>query len=212
MRTFVRSLLAATCFTVAAGHAFADDLSLDPAGNMEIRLRGVAVLPSPSANIVVAGSSIGGKTKVSDSAIPEVDFTYYFTPNIAVEAIAAVTQHSASNSVAGRVGSVWLLPPTVTAQYHFDRIGIIQPYVGAGINYTIFYDARSALPNISFANNFGWALQGGADLPIGDKGYFLNLDVKKLFLNTTIKAAGGSVHASATLDPWLVGAGVGIRF
>jgi len=212
MRTFIYSLSIATCLAVLSGNALADDLVLDPAGNMEVRLRAVGVLPSPSANIVVSGTSIGGKTQVTDSMIPEADFTYFFTPNIAVEAIAAVTQHSVTNSVAGRVGSVWLLPPTVTLQYHFDAMGPVRPYVGAGMNYTVFYDARSALPNISFANNLGWALQAGADIPIGDKGYFLNLDVKKLFLATTIKAGGGAVRASATLDPWLVGTGIGIRF
>jgi len=210
MRTFIHSLSIAACLAVLGGNAFAD--APDPAGNMEVRLRAVGVLPSPSANIIISGTSIGGKTQVTDSVIPEADFTYFFTPNIAVEAIAAVTQHSVSNSVAGRVGSVWLLPPTVTLQYHFDAMGSVRPYVGAGVNYTVFYDARSALPNISFANNLGWALQAGADIPIGDKGYFFNLDVKKLFLATTIKAAGGAVRASATLDPWLVGTGIGIRF
>ena len=212
MHKLIPSLLLTTCVAAASGQALADDLTLDSNGDMEVRLRAVGVLPSPSANITVAGSSIGGTTHVTDSAIPEADFTYFFTPNIAVEAIAGVTKHSVSNSVVGPVASVWLLPPTVTAQYHFNSTGPIQPYVGAGINYTVFYDARSALPNISFANNFGWALQGGADIPIGRAGYFLNIDVKKLFLSTTIKAESGAVRASATLDPWLIGTGIGIRF
>jgi outer membrane protein len=200
-------------FLGATGHqALAANPSGDPAGSVQVRLRGVAVLPSPSANIVISGASIGGKTQVSDSFVPEADITYFITSNIAVEAIAAVTQHSVSNSVAGRVASVWLLPPTVTAQYHFDPNGPVRPYIGAGINYTVFFDARSALPNLSFANNVGWALQGGVDVPLGEGPYFLNLDVKKLFLSTTIKAAGGAVHASADLNPWLVGAGVGFRF
>jgi len=212
MRAILKLSIAALLLGCTAIPAVADDSVSDPTGHFQIRLRGVGVLPDPSANIVISGSSIGGKTNVTDSMVPEADLTYFLTPNIAIEAIAAVTKHSVSNSVAGPVASVWLLPPTVTAQYHFDPNGPIRPYIGAGINYTVFYDAHSALPNISFANNFGWALQAGVDIPVGNGPYFLNLDVKKLFLSTTIKAASGAVRASANLDPWLVGAGVGIRF
>ncbi len=213
MHVLIKSAFLAGLALCSFGNAsWADEVNADPAGHFQLRLRGVGVLPSPSANIAINGTGIGGTTKVTDSAVPEADLTYFLTSHIAVEAIAAVTKHSVSNSVAGPVGSVWLLPPTVTAQYHFDPNGAIRPYVGAGINYTVFFDARSALPNISFANNVGWALQAGVDIPVGNGPYFLNLDVKKLFLGTTIKAAGGAVRASATLDPWLVGVGVGIRW
>jgi outer membrane protein len=196
----------------AAAQTSAAPADGDLAGHFQVRLRGVAVLPDPSATITISGSTIGGTTKVTDSFVPEADLTYFVTDNISVEAIAAVTKHTVSNSVAGRVASVWLLPPTVTAQYNFDPRGAIRPYIGAGVNYTLFYDPSSALPNIKFRNEFGWALQAGADVPLGGGPYFLNFDVKKLFLHTTILASGGAVHASAILDPWLVGAGVGIRF
>ena len=198
-----------------AGTAFAAGAQTDPpgvAGTFQVRLRGIAVVPDPSATITISGKAIGGTTSVTDSVIPEADLTYFLTDNIGVEAIAGVTRHTVSNSVAGRVSSVSLLPPTVTAQYHFDPNGAIRPYVGAGINYTFFYNPSSALPNIGFKNSFGWALQAGADVPVGDGPYFLNVDVKKLFLNTSIKAAGGTVQAKASLDPWLLGMGMGMRF
>jgi outer membrane protein len=182
------------------------------ADHFQVRLRGAAVVPDPSATIAIAGANIGGVTKVSDSFVPEADLTYFITDNIAVEAIAAVTKHTVRNSVAGTVASVWLLPPTITAQYHFDPEGPIRPYVGAGINYTFFYDPHSALPNIGFKNSFGWALQAGADVPVGDGPYFLNVDVKKVFIGTHVRAAGGAVQASARLNPWIIGAGVGLRF
>lgn len=195
----------------AVAPAMADDLP-SVAGHFQARLRAVGVLPDPSANITVSGASIGGKTSISDSAIPEADLTYFITDNIGVEAIAGVTKHTVSNSAAGRVGSVSLLPPTVTLQYHFDPTGPIRPYVGAGINYTFFYKVDNGLPNLDFKNNFGWALQAGADVPVGDGPFFLNVDVKKIFLHTTITAAAGAVRAGANLDPWLVGTGIGIRF
>ena len=192
--------------------AAADDLETGPAGHFQARLRLAGVIPDPSATIAISGANIGGPTKVTDSFIPEADLTYFITDNIGVEAIAAITKHTVSNSVAGRVASVWLLPPTITAQYHFDPAGAFQPYVGAGINYTFFYDAKSTLPNIQFKNSFGWALQAGIDVPVGEGRYFLNFDVKKLFLNTSVRAGGGTVRASASLDPWIIGTGIGIRF
>lgn len=181
------------------------------AGHYQIRLRGLGVLPDPKASILIGGTSIGGTTDISNSFVPEIDGTYFFTDHIGVEVIAATTKHTVSNTVAGRVSSVWLLPPTVTAQWHFDPTGPLRPYVGAGINYTFFYSPNSALPNIRFKDNVGWALQAGADLPIGDGDMFLNFDVKKLFLATTI-TAGGGVNAHARLDPWIVGTGIGMRF
>ena len=89
---------------------------------------------------------------------------------------------------------------------------MFRPYVGAGINYTIFYSPRSPLPDVSYENNFGWALQAGVDVPMGDGPYFLNFDVKKIFLTTEMKADGGIIQAHAALNPWLIGAGVGVRF
>ena len=207
-----KSAIASLLMLSAVAPAMAEDVSTGPAGHFQVRLRGVGVLPDPSAKITVSGTAIGGKTDITKSFIPEADLTYFITDNIAVEAIAAVTKHTVTNSVAGRVGSVSLLPPTVTLQYHFDPNGPIRPYVGAGLNYTMFYKVSNGLPNLDFKNNFGFALQAGADVPLGGGPYFLNVDVKKIFLQTDITAAAGAVRASANLDPWLVGAGIGIRF
>ncbi|MEI9994271.1 MAG: OmpW family outer membrane protein [Rhizomicrobium sp.] len=208
---FAGALLACVA---GAAPALADDAAdTGVAGHFQVRLRGLVVAPDASAKVTVAGSPIGGKTDVTDSFIPEVDGTYFLTDHIGLELIAGTTKHAVHHSVAGDVGSVWLLPPTLTVQYHFDPTGAIRPYLGAGVNYTFFYDAHSAAyPPISFSNNFGWALQAGVDVPIGDSPYFFNIDAKKLFLSTTMKAAGGTIRASADLDPWIVGAGVGIRF
>lgn len=206
------ALIAALFWTGAVFAADAQTESSGVAGTFQVRLRGVAVVPDPSATIIISGKNIGGTTKVSDSVIPEADLTYFLTDNVGLEVIAGVTKHTVSNSVAGRVSSVWLLPPTVTAQYHFNPNGAIRPYVGAGVNYTFFYDHNSALPGITFKNNLGFALQAGADIPVGDGPYFLNVDAKKLFLKTSIQASAGAVQAKASLDPWLLGVGVGMRF
>lgn len=208
-------ILALAILTASGAAAFAEDapaVSLGTAGHFQARLRGAAVVPDASATITIGGANIGGTTSASNSFVPEADLTYFITDNISVEAIAAITKHTVRNSVAGTVANVWLLPPTITAQYQFDPTGPIRPYVGAGINYTVFYDAKSALPNIGFKNSFGWAFQAGADVPVGDGPYFLNVDVKKVFMGTHVRASGGAVQASARLNPWIIGAGVGLRF
>lgn len=195
----------------ASAYAQTPEAATGTAGSFQVRLRAVTVAPEPSATITVNGTNIGGTTSVSTSVIPEADFSYFLTDNIAVEVIAGVTRHTVSNSVAGRVSAVSLLPPTITAQYHFSPQGDVRPYVGAGLNYTFFYDANSALAGMKFSHNVGFALQAGVDVPVRDN-YFLNLDVKKLFLNTSATAAGGTVRAKASLDPWLIGVGFGVRF
>jgi len=207
----IRVLAAAALLFGGAAQA-QEAVSLGTAGHFQARLRAAVVVPDPSATITISGANIGGTTSVSDSVIPEADLTYFITDHIGVEVIAGITKHTVRNSVAGTVSNVWLLPPTITAQYHFDPTGPFRPYVGAGINYTFFYDPKSALPNIGFKNGFGWALQAGADVPIGDGPYFLNVDLKKIFLGTHIRASGGAVQASARLNPLIIGTGIGMRF
>ena len=99
-----------------AGLLFTVSLS---AQNWQVRLRGVAVQPSEKAEV----STIGGDVNISNSFIPELDFTYFFNKNVAAELILGTAKHDvkAINTVAGDIdlGSAWLLPPTLTAQYHF---------------------------------------------------------------------------------------------
>ena len=189
------------------------------AGSVEdpwlIRVRAIDVVPDESATI----KAIGGDAKISNQIVPELDISYFFSENIAAELILATTPHdvTATGTALGNVdlGDVWLLPPTLTLQYHFSPRATIRPYIGAGINYTIFYNEDpGAVVDVDYDNSVGWALQAGADIPVGDT-YFLNFDVKKVFLGTdvTVNAgAAGSVGADVDIDPWIFGVGVGRRF
>lgn len=227
----IRTLVAALLLTaVGVPAAFAQDTgaSAPPAqddgvaGHFQFRLRALGVLPEGNGNVTANGVGIGGTTKVTDSVIPEIDGTYFITDHIGVELIAATTKHSVhrDDSAFGNVdvGSVWLLPPTLTVQYHFDPNGTIRPYVGGGVNYTYFYSPEHTglLNDVKYQSNWGGALQAGVDIPVTGP-FFVNFDVKKIFLNADIKAIvpalhGANIHASDALDPWIVGTGVGIRF
>jgi outer membrane protein len=179
------------------------------AGDFMVRLRAIGMLPDESAS-----TSIGGDVNVSNDWVPEIDFTYFVTDNIALELIAATTKHDVSHTAGIDLGEVNLLPPTLTLQYHFMPKERLSPYIGAGLNYTFFYDEDApggAVTSINYDNNIGYALQAGVDYAVADN-WYLNLDVKKIFLSTDVSINGGAITADVDLDPWVVGFGVGYRF
>lgn len=176
-----------------------------------IRSRAVYV----KADVKSTVSTIGGNVHAGSDQVPELDFTRFFTPNIAAELILATTKHDIDlkGSSAGNIGlgSVKLLPPTLTIQYHTNPNGKIRPYAGAGLNYTFFYDTKTGGVNtIRYKDTFGYALQGGFDYMINDR-FGLNFDIKKIFLKTDVKV-DGAIKADVRLDPWLIGAGISYRF
>lgn len=192
-------------------------------GDWLVRVRAVAVIPDEDLSLdQVAGADID----ISDTVIPELDITYFFTPNIAAELILGTTPHDlrGRGSIDGaNLGDVWLLPPTLTLQYHVTQLGDwtgveglskLKPYFGAGVNYTIFYGGDDGqFEDVDLDNSFGWALQAGMDYEVSE-GVFLNVDVKKVFLESdvTVDTGAGDLTGTATIDPWLIGVGVGYRF
>jgi outer membrane protein len=182
-----------------------------------IRGRALVVMPQEKASLNAGGAPIvGGDVEISTSVVPELDITYFFTRNIAVELILGVTPHNVkgAGALAGaRIGSAWLLPPTLTLQYHFDPIGAFKPYIGAGVNYTVFFNekAKGGFTSFNLENSFGLALQAGVDVML-TKNWGINFDVKKIFLEPKVKVNGGAVAGKVKIDPWIFGTGVTYRF
>ncbi len=183
----------------------------------QVRARFISVIPSESATI----EAIGGDVSISTAYVPELDFTYFFTKNWAAELILATTNHDveAINTAAGNIdlGDVWLLPPTITVQYHYP-MGDFKPYVGAGLNYTIFYGADEGpiANDVDYDNSIGFAFQAGFVYALNDT-WFLNLDVKKILLQTdaTVNATtalGATVGADVDINPLIIGFGIGMKF
>lgn len=176
----------------------------------QIRARALGVLPQEDSDV-----SIGGKAHVGNAITPELDLTYFITPNIGIEAIAGTAQHSLTYTGGADLGSTWILPPTVTLQYHFTPDNMFSPYLGAGLNYSTFYgeETGEGFDDLDVEGGFGVALQAGADIWINEN-WGLNLDVKKIFLDADVKINAGAtpVKADVELDPWLIGAGVSYRF
>lgn len=210
--------LAAAVSLGATGAAMAQsqEFKTKEAGQWNIRLRGIGVIPESNGSINTQSGASTGLTvgSVSSSFVPEVDFSYFATPNIAFELIAATTKANVKTNNGIDVGSTWILPPTLTAQYHPLPKEQFSPYLGVGVNYTWFYSTSSgsnpAVQNLSFKNNFGWALQAGIDVAVSGP-WSVNLDVKKLFLST-VATTNVLKTTDVNLDPWIIGIGVGYRF
>ncbi|RKE95113.1 OmpW/AlkL family protein [Ichthyenterobacterium magnum] len=171
----------------------------------QARFRIVSVIPSPGDDIV------GADVDISTAYVPEFDLTYFFNKNLAAELILATTKHDVEIENGADLGHVWLLPPTLNLQYHFYA-NEFKPYVGAGINYTIFYGVDSGDVNdIDYDSSVGFSLQAGVDYNLNDK-WFLNLDIKKILLKTDVTVNNASTSSEVEINPLLVGVGVGLKF
>ncbi|WP_417456473.1 OmpW/AlkL family protein [Kordiimonas sp.] len=207
----ISSVLKAFTCALALQAAAGPAMAADGESPWLVRLRLIDVAPQESSTV-----SIGGEAEVNSSVVPELDITYFWSKNVATELILATTKHdvSAKGTALGNLslGDTWVLPPTLLMQYHFNPEGGVKPYVGAGVNYTFFYNADPGdVASIDYENGFGVALQAGVDFRIKDNWYF-NVDAKKLWLNTDVSINGGGVTADVDLDPWVLGVGFGYRF
>jgi outer membrane protein len=228
------SLVAAALLGGIASQASAADVSAKPIYKAApvaeafnpwmIRVRALGVLTRDSGSVdQVPGSGLA----TSDTVVPELDITYFFNRNWAAELILGVTKHSVTGTgVAAtnglEVGKAWLLPPTLTFQYHFTDFGAFKPYVGAGVNYTMFFSQSAGnvangagviVTRSHLHNAWAPALQIGFDYMI-DSHWGFNVDVKKLWLRPTWDGDSnvGALTGQVNLDPWLIGAGVTYKF
>lgn len=161
-----------------------------------------------------SGLPLGGTTKVEaeNRWIPEIDITYFFTRNIAAELVLTYPQKIDIDVGGTKQGTIKALPPSLLLQYHFTDLGAFKPYVGAGVNYTRFYDRDNILDGAAEVekDSFGWTGQIGFDIAM-NKNWLINVDAKYVKIDTDVKV-GGSKVGNVDLDPWLLGVGIGYRF
>lgn len=177
-------------------------------GDWIVRARALSL---SSAN----SDSTGLDLSINDKVFPEVDISYFLSPNWAMELILTYPQKQDVKSGSAKIGSFKHLPPTLTAQYHFTGMGW-RPYVGLGVNYTHISDVNwdpaveAALQPTLKKDSFGLAAQVGADFPLGG-GWLLNVDVKKVQIGTEVSSFGVKA-GDFKVDPWLASVGFGKRF
>lgn len=218
---FIAGIVALAAITLPSAAVWSADIAVNKAQAARapadvwspwmLRVRGLLVMPDASASLNIPGS-----VTISNSVVPELDITYFLTPNIAAEVILGVTPHNinGAGALAGiPIGRAWLLPPTITLQYHFTNFGAFKPYIGAGPNFTIFFNQSAAggvVTQMDVKHSFGVALQAGFDYML-NRHWGLNVDVKKLYLRPDVTLNNGAITGQVTIDPWIIGAGLTYR-
>lgn len=194
MKKVYSAIFAASALVLAIDAAHA------AAGESILRFKATRVEPDVSSD--VSGVDVDGATG------GEIDVTHFLTDNWALDLGVGTTKHDVNLNGNG-IGSVKILPVNLLVQYHFLPNGEIRPYIGAGGNYTHFYDVSLLDGALSVdRDRFGPVAQAGLDVPLG-KSVLLNVDVKKVWLDTNFSGAAGG---NLTLDPWVYSAGVGFKF
>ncbi|MCG8707714.1 outer membrane protein OmpW [Brenneria sp. 4F2] len=188
------------------------------AGDIIVRAGTATVRPvAGSENVLGLGSF-----QVDNNTQLGLTFSYLVTDNIGVELLAATPfNHKVGLNGVGTIAEVSHLPPSLMAQYYFgDKADKLRPYLGAGLNYTLFFDEKfnergksKGLSDLSLKNSWGVAAQAGLDYNL-DERWLLNMSVWWMDIDTDVKfnAAGQQQTISTRLDPWVFMFGAGYRF
>jgi len=122
------------------------------------------------------------------------------------------------------IGSVKQLPPTVTLDYFpLNSKSAWQPYIGVGLNYTIFYseDTSTELDTalndsdarLDLTNSLGIAVRAGLDYKINDRwglnatAYWIDIDTE-----ATIVSSAATVDVDVEIDPFVYLLGISYKF
>lgn len=224
MKRIFSGLAAAAVGLVIAGSANAGDNN----GNFMVRLQATGIITQDEVKSLRtdAGADLSAAfdASVSNEFVPTLTLSYFFNKNLAVELLCCFAKHNVdiSGGANGEIASMWIFPPALTLQYHFDGMGAFKPYVGVGAQYIHYFDEKVGAntlgaTSVNFSDSFGVILQAGFDFALGN-GWYLNADIKKSWLDTKVTwrdstvAGGADVIAKVDVDPLIVSAGLGYRF
>ena len=198
MTRSTRSLLA-----LALACAFASPTFAAEAGTWSVSVGAHSVNPK-SGNGSLAGGAFDAD--VDSDWRPTFTAEYFFTPNLGLEVLASLPfEHEVSlNGV--EAGSTKHLPPTFTLQYHFDGEKV-SPFIGAGINYTLFFDQETTGPlagaDLELGNSWGLAAHAGLDFKLSDN-RAIRVDVRWIDIDTDVSVDGADV-GTVNIDPLVYG-------
>lgn len=201
-----------TLLTIALLSSFSTVALANQAG--DILIRGGATMVSPDSGkstVFLGGADSGLKLSVDDNTQLGLNFVYFFDSNWAIELLAAtpfdhdIKLHAGSDTTV--LADTKQLPPTLSALYYFDTGSAVKPYVGLGINYTIFFDnsftgtySDEGFSDLELDNSFGYSVQVGVDYEI-DKNWSVNASARYIDISTDATfAVGGENIGSASVD------------
>ncbi|MEZ9042168.1 MULTISPECIES: outer membrane protein OmpW [unclassified Vibrio] len=185
-------------------------------GDFIIRAGAATVSPNDSSGAVLNDPNT--EFSVDSNTQLGLTFGYMFTDNISFEVLAATPfSHNISATGLGEIADTKHLPPTFMVQYYFGTAeSDFRPYVGGGINYTVFFDEGSkidGLSDVSLDDSWGLAANIGMDYMINDD-WFLNASVWYIDIDTTAKynLGGTDYSTDVDIDPWVFMIGGGYNF
>ena len=185
-------------------------------GDFIVRAGAAIVSPNDSSGDVLGSSAL--EFSVDSNTQLGLTLGYMFTDNISFEVLAATPfSHNISATGLGEIADTKHLPPTFMVQYYFGTAeSDFRPYVGAGINYTVFFDEGSkiaGLSDVSLDDSWGLAANVGMDYMINDD-WFLNASVWYADIGTTAKynLGGTNYSTDVDIDPWVFMIGGGYNF
>ena len=157
------------------------------------------------------GDLAGIQSEIDDDTAITFTAEYFIRDNIGIELLAATPfEHDIALKGVGDIGSTKHLPPTLSVNYHFPTQSAWKPYVGAGINYTTFFEEESSLGKLELDDSWGVSVQAGVDYMISDAGA-IRLNVRWFDIDTDAKLDGADI-GTAEIDPILIGVAYVHRF
>lgn len=189
-------------------------------GDILVRAGVAHVAPTGESDEITAIAA-DAKVEADSGTSFGINFTYMATNNVGVELLAAWPFNhdidaKGSIDALGTVGETDHLPPTVTVQWHFMPSNNIRPFVGAGINYTTFFDEDlSGVPghDLSLDDSWGYALEAGVDIDINSD-WFVSGQVWYVDIDSEASISGPAINTKfdVEIDPWVYMIGVGTKF
>ena len=156
------------------------------------------------------GTLAGAAATISDDTQISLTVEYFIRDNIGIELLAATPFEHDINIGGAFAGTSKQLPPTLSINYHFPTKGKIKPFLGAGINYTTFFEETSGLGTLKLDDSWGFAVQAGADWQVSDNGA-LRLNVRYMDIESDAYLNGASI-GTAEIDPVTIGVSYVHRF
>ncbi|AWM59142.1 outer membrane protein OmpW [Stutzerimonas stutzeri] len=225
-----KTLFTASALALALAAPFAQAFE---AGDIIVRAGAITVDPredSSDINHAVLGDVAGSKATLDSNTQLGLNFAYMVTDKVGIELLAATPfSHDVGvkgmpgpyAGLNGKLGSLKHLPPTLSVIYYpLDKKSAFQPYVGAGINYTWFFDTElsssaegKGFSGLDVKDSWGLAAQVGMDYMLTDS-IMLNAQVRYIDIDTTgtTHLAGDKVKVDIDVDPFVYMVGLGYKF
>lgn len=223
-----KTLFTASVLAVALAAPFAQ---AHQAGDVILRAGAITVDPredSSAISTAITGPLGGSQATLDSDTQLGLNFAYMVSDKVGIELLAAtpfshdVGVKGLGAPLDGRFGSIKHLPPTLSVIYYpFDKASAFQPYVGAGVNYTWFFDDKlssqaeeNGFRGLDLKDSWGLAAQVGMDYMLTDS-LMVNAQVRYIDIDTEATsnhAVLGKVKVDVDVDPMVYMVGLGYKF